>query len=324
MSDTESTSAASLERKLGARRFAKESVVRLGGVALGIWQSVRLDQGERSGTTNQSNLNALVGKRLDTQRSHRYKDMLISDPTLASSIEQAYSMARYWHGTGRYHRREDGSTEDLLRGILNNGLKPALDKADMVQGPGESISVTNARMYARIYAQTHSSSGHQLDNYYGSQSFWGGVFNGATLHDLVRGGEAWGLTKNVAQNNLNTHGQHRTKDRGVSRTNYVLGSDIPSNYPILIGIKEDAFEPVEISKYLARYEERSKTNITTNHFTHIECPFENIEETQQLLRDINIDLPVLPLEATEEYVAQFAFTELASGALLKAPDFTLK
>ena len=315
MTPHEKTEKSATEQKLGAKRYVKESVVRMGGVALGVWRSIELDKKVPGRAIDQAKLNGLIATRLEAQRSHRYKDVLVRQPDLGRSIEQIYGKAKYWHGTGRYQRDADGSVKDLLSSILTDGLKPAVDMADMKRGPGQSLSVTNARMYGRVYAQTHSSAGNQLKNYYGSQSFWGGVFNGATLHDLIKGNEVRDLAKNALQNNAKTHGQTRVDHRGVTVTNYILGSNIPNNYPILIGIKPDSFEPVEISQYLSRYEQRSISSITPDQFTHIECPFENIKETKQLLTESGIDLTVLPIEATEEFVAQIPFTELASGSL---------
>jgi hypothetical protein len=296
------------DRALGLGRLTRESLSRFGGLVVGLMRAIELDGGREGMALTR--LEPLIQRSLSAPISYNVQAPLPDLDTRQADIERAYRAAKYWHGTGRYQNGPDGETRDLLESILVRGLLPAQDMADMVQGPGETVSVTCSRMYARVYAQTHSSVGEQLTRYYGGQSFWGGVFNGATLHDLLKSGETRNLMRNYLQNDAVNHGKGRVRSRGVTVINYLLGSNIPNNYPIIIGLDESAFNPVEISEHLARYEMRSAVPIPVSHFTHIECPYSKVEETAIELEARGVRIPVLAIEATEEYLSQFSIRDL--------------
>ena len=90
---------------------------------------------------------------------------------------------------------------------------------------------------------------------------------------------------------------------------FCLGSDIPGNYPILIGIKHLASQG-ELEKPMRYYEARADKRIAITDISHIEVPYNKQEEVRRLLLAHNITLPVTSIELGECVSAQKSFTEL--------------
>ncbi len=71
-------------------------------------------------------------------------------------LQDIQKNTQYWHGTGRYQYR-DGKKVDILKSIVNSGgLMPHVDDIDLV-GKMNSISMAKSRIYARAYADMHST-----------------------------------------------------------------------------------------------------------------------------------------------------------------------
>lgn len=80
------------------------------------------------------------------------------------------------------------------------------------------------------------------------------------------------------------------------------GSDIEDNYPILFGII-DIEEKLPVSDYVAKHEVRTASRVDLSKVTHIEVPEDKISETQELLSQHKVDIPVISIELGEAYSA---------------------
>lgn len=311
-----------------SREFVRDSFSRLGGVALSPYVNKNLDNPKvafKGGAAKR--INEAVANRLQKTRNHSFNSVFEQDTSLRERLQSLYGQTEYWHGTGRYHRDSNGNTVDILTSILTSGsIRPSIDVITAHQKPMESISVAPSRMYARYYAERHFQRGKGLDNAYGSLHFWHGIFGTSTAievfrnFDIIKSGEYKPdfMTSGNARSSRRIHNEQRRVARGVEKPGKELGSTIPGNYPILIGVKEGVIQPAEVLKFLAKHETRSLDPIPLSALTHIEVPLDHLEETEAVLRDHQVDLPVLPMEVGEEYVSHFPFTQLVSGGRLAA------
>lgn len=298
-------------------KVLRDSVIRLGGTAVGGYNTVKSKGDINKYQETVQRIDGKMRKIMNARRDKRYQHVIERQPELKLAFKEAYSKAGYWHGTGRYHYKEDGTREDVLAGILQNGLRANVDPADPY-GVTSTASVAPSRMLSRVYASTHYERGKKLDNAYGSFAFWGGVFSGGNVPDIL--GDKDTRRQMFSPSHIRTllaWNAKRTQERGTGTFTFGLGSDIKDNYPILIGIKDDVYDVAHTSAYTARSERRIIGGVQTSSFTHLEVPFENIEETKAVLAENGYDeLPVLPLEIGEEYASQFPFSQLASGQKL--------
>ena len=311
-----------------SKEFIRDSLSRLGGVALSPYVNRNLDSPEAAFKGSMAaRINRVVADKLQKARNHKFSRILEAQPALLENVKSVYEKAQYWHGTGRYHRTPDGKTTDILESIAASGqIKPSIDVITANQKPVESISVAPSRMYARYYAERHFQRGKGLENAYGSLHFWHGVFGTSTAievfrnFDIVRRGEYKPdfMTSGDARTRRREHNEMRRVARGVEKPGKELGSTIPGNYPILFGIKEGAIEPAEILKFLSKHETRSLDPVPLAELTHVEVPQEHVDETRAILEEHRVELPVIPMEIGEEYVSQFPFTQLVSGERLAA------
>lgn len=88
-------------------------------------------------------------------------------------------------------------------------------------------------------------------------------------------------------------------------------SDIEINYPILIGIKANASELIETIPLTHKVEQRSLKPIGLERFTHIEVPLQKITETKELIEKHNLNIPVIPMEFGDIYLADTPLKKLA-------------
>ncbi len=91
----------------------------------------------------------------------------------------------------------------------------------------------------------------------------------------------------------------------------ILTSDIVGNYPILIGIAADSKDLIETTPIAHKVERRSLKPITLQQFTHIEVPLEKVAETEGILKQKGVSIPVKPLEFVDLYCAKQALDKLA-------------
>ena len=88
-------------------------------------------------------------------------------------------------------------------------------------------------------------------------------------------------------------------------------TDIEGNYPVLIGVVAGAKDLIETTSIAHKVERRSLKPITLQQFTHIEVPLQNIAETEKVLKDQGVSIPVLPLEFGDIYLADQPLDKLA-------------
>ncbi len=244
-----------------------------------------------------------------------------------ATLERLYKRVWRWHGTGKFQYR-DGKVRDVLVEIAeNNGLRPHKDEWDPKTGPTESISTSPSRMYAILYATLHSAEGHQLRNPVGTSQDWLNYFFVTSLialqteHNLHHALFSDEGRKEIG--NLLKYDQlvgswiSKVTRKPLSLPDaFVTGSDISGNYPILIGIREGAFEEQETSGFIRVNERRASSLIKLEDFTHIEVPEASVEETRGFLERAGIvELPVIPIEWGNEVSRTLPVEVLIKGNL---------
>lgn len=254
-----------------------------------------------------------------------------------SEIEELYVNAAYWHGTGR-KQYKDGQVIDLLNSIVNEGgLTPHNDPFDAKTGIVSMISLSDRRMYAGGYARMHIPKSERLRYEYMSDKFWG-IFLKLTAREVIGrtnldhikkiGIHAWthlkegGNLSTLATLALNLKKNGRKWVSRITKEEvkkpitelFTIHSDIPGNYPILIGVKDGIFTPSQTANYISKYETRANTAIPINGFTHIEVPLAHIQKTQDYLNQRGVGkLPVVAMELGEIHSSQFSPQQLIQG-----------
>jgi hypothetical protein len=206
-------------------------------------------------------LSLYLDARLRKQRSRRPLDIVLTDAIMSHLLSRPHlqpfsaqdrrryiadaDQAIYWHGTGRLQHDRSGGTVDVLERLLKqSGLQPFKDIFDVKHGEMVSTSLARQRMYARIYADMHVYGGARLNERYGSPRFWTYYFIMAiNLHAIKELG-LWSRKARLKQQaTWREQGKKLwtikvTKQDGESVGQFFNdGSDIPDNYPILIGLK---------------------------------------------------------------------------------------
>lgn len=106
-------------------------------------------------------------------------------------------------------------------------------------------------------------------------------------------------------------------------TQFFLGnlrSNIPGDYPILIGLEHNSFKPIKTARYLSTTEFRSDKPIIMDKITHIEVPLKYVEQTEGLLREKSVSILVLPREFGERYSSEFSIKELLTGSCFQKKE----
>lgn len=244
-------------------------------------------------------------------------------------IRDLYASTEYWHGTGRYKYNEDGEINDILKGIiLENGLRPHEDEWDRSRGVMHSISVTPARMYARLYAGMYCPAATRIRNELGSRELWGYRFLGVSglvgmfeympnLRRMRLGDDSTSLIPGYREKSKRWTAKVTAQKHDLKHT-FLYGTDIGENYPILIGIKHGFVQSAQTSRFIGLHEKRSEIPISLDQISHIEVPQSRVAETKAMLESAGYpDIEILPIEFGEEYCRQFSFRHLASGTILK-------
>ncbi len=236
-----------------------------------------------------------------------------------SEYQKLTKGTQFWHGTGRWQHGEHG-TVDVLKSLCDTaGLKPARDVYAVFGGSDQhiihSVSVCRSRMVARSYADMHGV-GWKEKNRHGDALTWAAYYYSlfyARLFTIngIKMLRRWKTWRSLShdENGDNTWGKKvNTQARDVWDI-FCLGSDIPSNYPILIGVKHLASQ-VELEKPMRYYEARADKRIATTDISHIEVPYNKQKEVRRLLLAYNIALSVTSIELGECVSTQKPFTEL--------------
>jgi hypothetical protein len=247
-------------------------------------------------------------------------------------ISDLYGQASYWHGTGRYHYQYQGESRyesvnpggllDVLDSIIkHNGLTPHQDP--WIDSGGKTVSLGTVRMHSRLFARIHLYERDTLLYELGSVPYWTKLYmrllllwffaNLSNCRQLIRS-----LFRRSFYKDLQSWvGAIRKPKNGrvISLWNFVNGkspdSDIEGNYPMLFGIAKGAFKTIDTVPLTHAVEVRSLQPITLVNFTHVEVPYANVKETEELLKSRGVTLAVIPTEFVDMYLANLPLEELA-------------
>ena len=251
-------------------------------------------------------------------------------------IESLSSQATHWHGTGRYHYQHDGASRykdvnleainDILVGIVTaDGLKTHKDP--WIESGGETVSLATTRMHARAFARMHATSESEFVYELGSLKLWIRFYFALLFIWLI--GNLWQLRGFIAAQ-LRTSFSRDIQNWGSAIRKPVNGkvisirdmlwgniptSDITGNYPVLIGVAVTSKKLIETVPLTHKVEQRSLHPIPLTAFTHIEVPREYVVETESLLKKHQIQIPVIPLEFGDMFLANVPLRELAFSAV---------
>ncbi len=238
-------------------------------------------------------------------------------------LRELYGQAWRWHGTGRYHHHDDTVIDVLGEIIGQDGLVPHEDIYDYTRGVSHSTSTSKTRTYATLYAQLHFEWGKRLRNPLQTKVAWF-YYLGSTAIEAAKHDPRLFSKKFREQINLSKKGSEHfhkkyTKGKVLGKDMMQGGvSDISGNYPILIGIREGAFQEAAIAPVLRKHESRSEAPISLTEFTHIEVPTDKVQEVSDLLQAKGKgDVPIFPIEWGEEFCKSLPQSFLKDGVPLK-------
>ena len=254
-----------------------------------------------------------------------------------AGIKKLLGQSAYFHGTGAFHYKNlgaskyDGTTDEIndsLRSFLTNGIVPQFDLFNEEwTKAGRSISLTKLPIYARIYASLYLNENEKLDYEYGSRAFWWRllltrmVVQGVTDPDLMTKAFMDRAKRifnpkgcpDIVQRKKRKHQQSRAWTSGfrkddqaadsplhVFRTMETGKSDIPGNFPVIIGMRSEGVLLLPI-KYEAvkSYEYRTDRVIDPANFTHLQVPINKVEEVRKRVKELGLQIPVVPIEFVE-------------------------
>lgn len=183
-----------------------------------------------------------------------------------------------------------------------------------------STSVARQRMYARIYADMHVHGGVHLTERFGRPRFWAYYFIMAVNLHAIKELGLWNRKARKKQQAIwREQGKKLwivkvTKEQEESAGQFFdKGSDIPGNYPILIGISKGDYHFLKTAAYVARYESRIGSALPVDSFTHVEVPSSKIAEVTALLKKHGHgNVPVFAFEQCEQLHADKPFSVLVS------------
>jgi hypothetical protein len=247
-------------------------------------------------------------------------------------ISTLYTETTHWHGTGRYHyQHQNGSryktvrtdsTTDILEAILKtNGLEPHYDP--WINSGGKTVSLATVRMHARAFARIHAVENETLVYELGSIKYWLRFYFVLLFVWLVT--SLWSHRRFIQDTFRTSFSKDIQNWASVIRKPYdkkvvsifdifkgdIPTSDIKGNYPVLIGVTTNPKDLVDTIPLTRKVEQRSLQPITVDMFTHLEVPLQNINETEILLKEHNVSLPVIPIEFGDIYLANEPLAKLA-------------
>lgn len=232
-------------------------------------------------------------------------------------IEQLVDETALYHGTGSRKinfsdfekGKYEGTSEDVtnvIEELLNVGLVPHHDIVNPLFdiSENETISLTRAQPYARIYAQRHLSGSDELEYEYGDRRLW---FNVAKTKAAVGFFTSLEGISKIPQLLRINHSLNNSwaKDTDPESNNWMSAltdgrSEIEGDYPVIVGIKN--VEVINLSqKGFNETECRATKPIIPDDFCHLQVPRKNLKEVESLLKELEIDLPVLAIEWAELY-----------------------
>jgi hypothetical protein len=246
----------------------------------------------------------------------------------AEPIKKLLSQAAFWHGTGARQYKGDkrdpksfgDETIASLESILRNGLVPNFDPLnDTDRADRRSVSVSSDRKYAQLYARMFLNKREKLAVDLENRALPFMVFAMTEIRAAIRKRmapheeyslregdflekigntwsntrEAWEIFSNWTRSITKNPRFHGHPLSALSML--VCGfSDIPGNFPVLIGIKPD-----DVVRSHGK-EGRFRRVINPSEMSHIEVPLTKVEEVRQLVRDLGIDFKPDQVVAMED------------------------
>lgn len=226
--------------------------------------------------------------------------------------KQVAQGAEYWHGTGRYQYDKDGGVVDVLRGIIENrGLRPQDPDNYNAEKRGQlSTSLGKSRETSLKYADIHNEDPTGVGRNESMEEWIEGklqgtidVMNYNMAMKAVREGRLGSEALQEQMENVTKQrpwASHFRRNAGTEKVaeTFRQGSDIPGDYPILLGIGEvPGAEPLAAMPW---HEARVEGGVGLEDITHLEVPSERIGETREVLAELGVDLPVVAIETGEE------------------------
>lgn len=247
-------------------------------------------------------------------------------------ITSLYTQTTHWHGTGRYHyQHQNGSRyeavctdniTDILAAILKtDGLE--LHHDPWINSGGKTVSLATVRMHARAFARIHATTDDALMYELGGIKYWLRLYfvllfvwlvtslwsHRSFIRDTFRASFSKDV-KNWASAIRKPHNNKVVSIFDVFKGD-IPTSDISGNYPVLIGVTTNPRDLIDTLPLTHKVEQRSLHPITLSMFTHLEVPLQHITETERLLKGHNIELPVIPIEFGDIYLANEPLEKLA-------------
>lgn len=260
-------------------------------------------------------------RRLGTMAARNF-DFKSVEPQQLHRNQELLNSTTYWHGTGRY-QRHGGKVVDVLQGILRGGeLRPSLDPFDPDLGMAKTVSFSTKRAYALAYADMHSDkpqalerllSAQTLANFYVVRTTMAYGYKEAQKHPdgVVAGTKALLEIARERHAQMSQSWKHKTTTRRVNDMfAFGVGSDIPGNYPIVLGF-DDQVPTIQTSAAIAATREvRSDHSVGLGHLTHIEVPADHVGEDRAISRAHGLDVPVIAIEDMEQVVARMPIRDI--------------
>lgn len=261
-----------------------------------------------------------TGSPANTPEAPRLTDNLESKYwEMRPNIKRLYQKVGLWHGTGMF---EDNGATDVLKGICDaREIRPHQDSWDPKMKTTKTISATKIRPYAVFYSDMHLQPNSDELLYKDPRkvnvatqiSFRNALSvlrHALYIRQLIsKEGPRW-IERKTGRPVEDREGKELMKQ--FFRGN--LRSTTPGDYPILIGLERNAFEPIKIAGYLSVSEVRTDKPIPIDKITHIEVPLKYMEQTEGLLHERGVPIPVFPREFGERYGSEFSIKELLTGS----------
>jgi hypothetical protein len=164
----------------------------------------------------------------------------------------------------------------------------------------------------------HAYKGVRLPTRYGSPRFWVYYFimaiNLHAIHELGLWNPKVRRRQHAAwrEQGIKIWTVKVTKNSGDSVGRFFnQGSDIPGNYPVLLGLKKADYTVLKTAAYVARYECRIGSIIPVAAWNHIEVPATKVNDITALLRKCGYgNIPVFAIEQCERLAAGKPFSKL--------------
>lgn len=282
-----------------------------------------------------------------------YKERTLPSPEVLrvysnnyAAIQAIYSQKPRFHGTGRFRYATGGESkydtgivddqiDDVLEQILTRGgIFPHSDpfvgivsehqKMDS-QGIQLSTSLSNSRVIAGLYAETHQNSSDPLQYLYGHPTFWRLFYlaNSILAAPISGSKDCLRVAFNSQYREYYTKWLRAIDGNEEGFLKMIQGTPIypfaaslksrtriAQNHGLIFGIQPDSVFPLPIPNFFSRFESRISDPILLDQITHVEVPLSRIDEVATKLRGFGLNMPVLPVECTEWYLAQHQLEEL--------------